>query len=107
MIEPQQMSLKDLKLLQSQLENAAANSKAKCAEQIHPVTGQVLRVYSSATAAANFMGIDNSNISQCCNGKQQTCGGFKWRFYNGPPLDCKHYIIRMYNAIYKYDNTYN
>ena len=96
MIEPQQMSLKDLKLLQSQLENAA-----KCVEQIHPVTDQVLRVYSSATAAANFMGIYRSSISLCCNGKQQTCGGFKWRFYDGPLLNCKHYPSRLYISIYK------
>ena len=103
MIEPQQMSLKELKLLQSQLENAAV----KCVEQIHPVTDQVLRVYSSASTAANFMGISNSNIHSCCDGKQQTCGGFKWRFYDGPPLDCKYCIIRMYNAMHEHDSTYN
>ena len=91
------MSLKKLKLLQSQLENAAV----KCVEQIHPVTDQVFRVYPSATAAANFMGIDNSHIHKCCcNGKLQTCGGFKWRFYDGPLLNCKHYPSRPYISIY-------
>ena len=101
-MEPQQMALKKLKLLQSQLDNPAV----KCVEQIHPVTDQVVRVYPSATAAANFMGIDHSNIRSCCNGKLQTCGGFKWRLYDGPPLDCKHCIIRMCNAMYECDNTY-
>ena len=83
------MSFENLKLLQSQLMNAAVDRKAKRVEQIHPVTGQVLRVYPSATAAANFMGVCGSSIGSCCVGKMLHCGGFKWRYYNGPPLDCK------------------
>jgi len=54
------------------------------------------------------MGIDNSSIRSCCNGKLQTCGGFKWRFYDGPLLDCKYCSSNsryQYEAIYyKYDN---
>ena len=103
-IDFQQMSLKKLKLLQSQLKSSPTvyPTKPKCVEQIHPVTGQVLRVYPSVTAAANCMGIAKSSINSCCNGKVQTCGRFKWRFYDGPPLDCKYYIIisMQYNAIY-------
>ena len=96
------MSLKTLKLLQSQLENA---TKAKCVEQIRLVTGQILRVYPSATAAAKFMGLYTSSIHKCCDGKVQTCGGFKWRFYDGPPLDCKYRSSNIqYNTIYKYYN---
>ena len=73
----------ELKHIQSQLET-------KCVEQIHSITGQVLRVYPSIAAAANFMEIYQSHISKCFNGKRQTCGGFKWRFYDGPLLDCKY-----------------
>ena len=97
------MSFKNLKLLQLQLGNATVNSSTstKSVEQIHPVTDQVLRVYPFVQAAANFMGIANSNIHRCCNGKMQTCGGFKWRFYDGPLLNCKHYPSRPYILIYK------
>ena len=100
-IEARQLPLKKLKLMQSQFNNYAVDRKAKCVEQIHPVTGQKLRVYPCVRAAANFMGIDNSNINCCCNGKLQTCGGFKWRFYDGPPLDCKY----LQHAVLYYINN--
>ena len=79
----------ELKHIQSQLET-------KCVEQINPITGQVLRIYPSIAAAANFMEISKSSIHNCSNGKRQTCAGFKWRFYDGPLLDCKY---RQYNII--------
>ena len=62
----------------------------KCVEQIHPVTDEVLRVYPSGTAAASFMGVGQSGISQCFNGYYHTSKGFKWRLYRGPPIDCKY-----------------
>ena len=90
-MESQQISLIELKHIQSQLESLqTGRDKTKCVEQINPETGQVLRVYPSSTVAANFMEISQSHISACCNGRQQTCGGFKWRFYDGPLLDCKY-----------------
>ena len=93
-MESQWMSLEELNQLQVQLKAAAiktkARSTAKCVEQIHLVTDQVLRVYPSITTAANFMGMNTSDyISACCKGKVKTCAGFKWRFYDGPLLDCK------------------
>ncbi len=61
----------------------------KYVEQIHPATDQVLRVYPSVVVAAAFMQIGKSGIYSCCNSQQLIYVGFKWRFYNGPPLDCK------------------
>ena len=90
------MTLIELKYIQSQYETVHTNNEAKCVEQIHSETGQVLRIYPSVTAAAKFMKISQSNISSCCNGKKQTCCGFKWRFYDGPLLDCKY---RQYSII--------
>ena len=63
-----------------------------CVEQIHPVTDEVLRVYPSGAAAASFMGISHSGISHCCKGIRCTSNGFKWRFYSGPPIDCKYLL---------------
>ena len=70
-IEHQQTSQDKMKMLQT---------NCKCVEQIDLETDQVLRIYPSIIAAANFMGVDQSSISECCTGKQQTCGGFKWRY---------------------------
>lgn len=39
-------------------------------------------VYESASEAARQLGVKN-HISECCNGKRQTCAGYHWRFYNG------------------------
>ena len=58
----------------------------KAIEQLHPVTGQVLRVYPGGSDAAKFMGISQGGISLCCHGKQADANGFCWRFYEGPPL---------------------
>ena len=93
-IEAQQMSLENLKAIESA---AAAQddddkSNSECVEQIHPETGQVLRVYSSARNDETFMGINKYSINSCLNGNTKTYAGFKWRFYDGPPLDCKYKI---------------
>ena len=37
-------------------------------------------VYSSISEAARQLGISAGNISQCCNGKSKTCGGYHWEF---------------------------
>ena len=68
--------------------SAAAPDKIHI-QQIHPVTGQVLRIHRSSKDAANFMKINHSSggISKCCNGKAKRCGGFQWRFYSGPSVD--------------------
>ena len=88
------MTLLELKYIQSELKTGHTVRTTKCVEQIHSETSQVLRVYPSIAAVANFMGISHSSISRCCTGKQQTCDGFRWRYYDGPLLDCKY---RQYN----------
>ena len=30
------------------------------------------------------LGINNSNISSCCNGNKKSAGGFKWKHYQMP-----------------------
>lgn len=39
-------------------------------------------VYSSATKAAKQVGISQSCVSACCNGKQKTAGGYHWKYYS-------------------------
>ena len=39
-------------------------------------------IYSSAHEVERQIGISNSKINLCCNGKRQTAGGFHWEFVN-------------------------
>lgn len=38
------------------------------------------RVFESGTAACKELGLNNSHLSQVCQGKRETCGGYHWRF---------------------------
>ena len=58
----------------------------KVIEQLHPITGDVLRTYPGGSDAAKFMSISQGGISLCCHGKQADANGFCWRFYDGPPI---------------------
>lgn len=37
-------------------------------------------IYQSTREAERQLGLYHNNISNCCNGKQNTCGGYKWRY---------------------------
>jgi hypothetical protein len=63
--------------------------KKKYVEIIYIKTGQVLRIFPSQKSASTFLGISQASISQCCTGSKQSLYGFKFRFYCGPPIDCK------------------
>ena len=65
------------------------HSHTKCIEQLHLVTGELLRVYPSGKDAAQFMNVTQSGISLCTSGLRPDCYGFRWRIYEGPPIDCK------------------
>lgn len=61
----------------------------KPVEQLHLITGDVLRRYSSGRDAAALMEVSQSGISLCCKGIKPDAFGFKWRFYEG---------MQIYNA---------
>lgn len=42
--------------------------------------GEFIREFPSAKIAEKELGISHSHISQCCTGKRQTTGGYKWKF---------------------------
>lgn len=44
---------------------------------------------------------DPLGISQCCNGRYPHANGYRWRFYEGPPIDCKYFTFVTYIQ-YKY-----
>lgn len=42
--------------------------------------GKPLLVFSSLREASRELNIYISSISECCNGKRKTAGGYKWQF---------------------------
>lgn len=46
----------------------------------YDLEGNYIRTWIGAKEAERQTGICNSHISQCCNGKRKTAGGFIWRF---------------------------
>lgn len=38
------------------------------------------KTFDGARAAGRELGLDNSNIIKCCNGKYKTTGGYHWRY---------------------------
>ena len=43
-------------------------------------SGEKIKEYISAVEAEDKTGIGRSHISQCCNGKRKSTGGYIWRF---------------------------
>lgn len=48
--------------------------------QLDAETGDVIREWQCARDACRALGIDYRHISKCCNGKQKTAGGYRWKF---------------------------
>lgn len=44
------------------------------------LSGEFIKAFKSAYEAEKELGIGHTHISQCCTGKRQTTGGYKWRF---------------------------
>lgn len=42
--------------------------------------GEFIKEYASATTAANELGLQQSLISACCNGRRKSTGGYRWAF---------------------------
>ena len=60
---------------------ALTNGKlSKTVLQIDKNTGEVIREFPSIMEVHRQLGFSQGHISQCCNGKRKTCGGFKWRY---------------------------
>lgn len=57
-----------------------AEKRSKTVLQIDKETGQVIAEYPSTQEAARKLNICQSTISECCNGKRNTAGGFKWQY---------------------------
>ena len=60
--------------------NKRANiSKSKYIIQLDK-NGNIVGEYLNGYEAQQKLGISESNISECCNGKRKTAGGYVWKF---------------------------
>lgn len=48
--------------------------------QIDPLTNKIIKEWESATEVKEKLGLNNRHISECCNGKLKSSGGFKWSY---------------------------
>lgn len=64
----------------------------KQVEQIDAETGKILNIFPSGVAAGRAVGIGQKAISDCCHGRRQTSGGFRWRFHQVSPDDETQYF---------------
>ena len=47
-----------------------------------------LAVFDSAYQAYKNTGCNHRHISEVCNGKRITCGGYKWKYFEGSTTNC-------------------
>lgn len=59
--------------------NYQCGSPQKPIDQIDKTTGEVLGTWINITEAAKSLGLHRTAITDCCNGKRKTHGGFIWR----------------------------
>ena len=54
--------------------------KSKLVLQMDKNTNKVIAEFPSAMEVQRQLGYNQGNISECCNGKRNTAGGYKWRY---------------------------
>ena len=55
-------------------------SANKSVQMLDKKTGELLATFPSITEAERVTGINQGNISTCCNGKRKSAGGYIWRY---------------------------
>ena len=68
-------------------------TQPKPVEQVDPTSGVLHRRYSSVREASAAMQTSQTAISQCANGQRSEVHNFHWRWYDGPPIDCKLFVL--------------
>ena len=57
-----------------------SEKNSKSLLQIDKFTNKIIKEWKSIMEVEKILGLCKSNVSNCCNGKRKSCGGFKWRF---------------------------
>ena len=57
-----------------------AEKLSKPVLQINKTTNEIISEFPSTIEVKRQLGINHTSISQCCNGKRNTAGGYKWQY---------------------------
>ena len=58
----------------------AGEAFSKKVQMFDKSTGELLATFPSTREAARVTGINPSHISECCNGKKKSAGGYIWKY---------------------------
>ena len=61
-------------------EKTTNGKKSKPVLKIDPISNEIVAEFPSIMEVKRQLGIKHLHISECCNGKRKTCGGFKWQY---------------------------
>lgn len=61
---------------------ASNKSRVKPILQIDKISGAIIKQWDSSADACRELGLDNSSMSMCANGKLKSTGGYIWRYAN-------------------------
>lgn len=73
--------------------NETGLSKSKSVNQ-YDLEGIYITTYPSLIEAERKTGINNSNISSCCQGKRVSAGNYQWRYENDFSLPLQNFALR-------------
>lgn len=59
------------------------NPSSKKVAQYDKQTNELIKIWDSIADIERELGINHSNISKCCKGKQKSAGGYVWRYVEG------------------------
>ena len=59
------------------------NPTSKQVAQYDKITLELIKIWDSMMDVERELGINQSNISQCCKGKRKSTGGYVWRYVEG------------------------
>ena len=74
--------------------------------QIDTKTGKVIKIWNSQTEASRALGIDQSQISKACNGRNKTAGKFGWENTNITPDLSEKHRVKYYKSRKRYSRKY-
>lgn len=58
------------------------NFKIKKVQQKQPIINlDTLEIFETSVDAGNKYNVSRSNITYCCQGKRNKCGGYRWKYY--------------------------
>ena len=62
------------------IKERTAEKLSKPVLKIDPISNEIVAEFPSIKEVERQLGYKQGNISKCCKGNRNTCGGYKWRY---------------------------